>query len=363
VTVSSRTYNLAPDGTYGQYLGGTPPTQGLGTGDTVVLMQLREDGIFRSNIGITNGWKRPALLTLDLYDGDGELVTTIDKKIGPERTVQFNQPFLNLGGRSDISSGYGVITVNFGQHILVYGSVSDNATDDPTTIPMKTGTGSSHQWVAAAAHNPGINNSQWRSDLCLLNLSGAAASVELRFHADVGGTTTLSLTLADGEQRILSDVVGELGITGSGSMEIASSRPLLVSSRIYNQSSVGTLGQFMDGLSPENGMKKADMVWLPQLRQDSSFRTNIGVLNTGVEAAGITVRFYDASGQLLASRQKRLDPETRLQMQEPFSRIADRDDLEACYATVEARFGTGIMVYGSVSDNATNDPTTIPAQW
>jgi hypothetical protein len=363
LTATSRTFNLAPNGTFGQFLGSTPPTQGLETGDSVVLMQLRQDGIFRSNIGITNGWKRPALLTIDLYDGDGSLVTTIDQEVPPERTVQLNQPFSNLGGRSDIRSGYAVVSVDFGQHILAYGSVADNVTDDPTTIPMKTGPGSAHQWVAAAAHNPGANNSQWRSDLCLLNLSGASASVELRFHADSGGTTILSVTLDDGEQRILSDVVGELGINGSGFLEIASSRPVLVSSRIYNESDDGTLGQFVDGQSGGDAMTAGDTVWLPQLRQDASFRTNIGMLNTGAEAAGITIRFFDASGEQLASRQRRLEPGDRLQMQEPFSSHAGRNDLQACYATVELRFGSGVLVYASVSDNSTNDPTTIPAQW
>jgi hypothetical protein len=36
--VGSRTFNKSSAGTFGQYIGSTPPTQGLATGDSTVLM-------------------------------------------------------------------------------------------------------------------------------------------------------------------------------------------------------------------------------------------------------------------------------------------------------------------------------------
>jgi hypothetical protein len=45
------------------------------------------------------------------------------------------------------------------------------------------------------------------------------------------------------------------------------------------------------------------------------------------------------------------------------SRIAGRDDIDGGYATVTVESGGGIIVYASVVDNTTNDPTTVPMKF
>jgi hypothetical protein len=101
-------------------------------------------------------------------------------------------------------------------------------------------------------------------------------------------------------------------------------------------------------------------VWLTQLQQNELFRSNIGVVNTGSDEATVTITMFDHDGTELASRRRRIEQGGRIQLQEPFLRIADRADLTAGYASVTVQAGKGIIVYGSVIDNATNDPTTIP---
>ncbi len=359
LSVGSRTYSVTPHGTFGQFLGGATPVSGLESGGSAVLMQLQENAAKRTNIGIHNGWKRPAEVTLELYDGDGSLVDALDLEIPVERTVQVNRPFLEAAGRSDIDSGYAVLTVGFGRHVTAYASVVDNATSDPTTIPMKGGAGSDHQWIAAAAHGAGVSDSEWRTDLGLLNRSGAAATAEIVLHLD-SGPRRRSLVLADGEQVLLDDVVARLSASGSGALEILSDRPLLATSRTYNAGSDGTFGQYLDGIDTSHAAAAGDTVWLPLLRQDGEFRTNIGVLNTGVGDAEITLRLYAGNGLELATRRLRVSAGNRVQLQEPLSRIAGRQDLASAYATVEVRSGDGVVVYASVVDDATNDPTTIP---
>jgi hypothetical protein len=115
---TSRTYNLTPDGTFGQFLGSAAPTRGIETGDSAVLMQLQENDAFRTNIGITNGWKRPAEVEVSLYDGHGNFVATVERTVPPERTIQLNQPFLEFGGRMDVGTGYAIVHVEFGQHVF-----------------------------------------------------------------------------------------------------------------------------------------------------------------------------------------------------------------------------------------------------
>jgi hypothetical protein len=224
---------------------------------------------------------------------------------------------------------------------------------------MQVGEGFSHQWLAAAAHSGGANDSQWRTDLCLLNRSDATADAVVTFHSDDGISVDTSVVLGDDEQLLLSDVVALLGEDGSGSLEITSNRPIMASSRTYNAGPDGTFGQFIGGAPPAGGAHAGDTVWLAQLRQDDRYRTNLGVLNTGAGDAGLTIRLFDGLGSELASRQRRLAPGERLQLQEPFTRIAGRSDLTSAYATVTVRFGGGVIASASVVDNATNDPTTI----
>ena len=48
-----------------------------------------------------------------------------------------------------------------------------------------------------------------------------------------------------------------------------------------------------------------------------------------------------------------------MQLQEPFSRLAGRTDVDAGYARITVESGDGVIAYASVIDNATNDGTGI----
>jgi hypothetical protein len=359
LTVTSRTFDQAPEGTFGQSLDGVTATGGLVAGEATVLMHLREDGSARSNIGILNQWRRSAEVEVALYEADGSLVASFTQTVPAQATVQINRPFLTVGERSDVGSGYAVVSVFSGQDVYVYGSVVDNATDDPTTIPMKVGAGSDHQWIAAAASGEGAHGSRWRTDLSLLNRSGGASSVDVIFHGDDGDSGMMAIELGTGEQRAVEDVVSAIGMAGTGSIEIVSDRPTLIASRTYNASPAGTFGQYLDGADVGRTARAGQTVWLPQLQQNSSFRSNIGILNTGPGDARFTLRLFDEGGVELADTQRRIGPGERLQLQEPFDRLAGRGDLDAAYASVAVSAGSGVIAYASVIDNVTNDPSTI----
>jgi N-acyl-D-amino-acid deacylase len=361
LTVTSRTYNQTPDGSYGQFLDGVTATGGLEQGESAVLVHLREDASFRTNIGIHNQWRRSARVEIALYAADGSRTASFTERIPPQTTVQINRPFTTIG-HTDVTSGYAVVKVLSGQDVYVYGSVVDNRTDDPTTIPMKVGHGFDHQWVAAAASGEGAHGSRWRTDLCLLNRSNLTASIDVVFHGDDGDSAVMTIELDNGEQRTLEDVVAEIGKAGTGALEIVSSRPILVASRSYNTSADGTFGQYLDGADAARTAASGQTVWLPQLRQDTSFRSNIGLLNTGTGDARMNIRLFDEGGAELAELQRRIGPGERLQLQEPFDRIAGRSDLDAAYAAVRVRSGSGVIAYASVIDNVTNDPSTVPMQ-
>ncbi|MCG6963747.1 MAG: serine hydrolase [Acidobacteria bacterium] len=361
LSVSSRTYSVDPTGTFGQALDGECGTCGLGTGDSVVLMQLREDASGRSNIGILNGWRRPAVVRITLYDGNGVEVVSFDQTVPPEQTVQVNRPFRDRGGRSDIGSGYAIVKVLFGRQVVVYGSVIDAGTNDPTTIPMHRPNGSTSQWIAAAAHGTGVKQSVWRTDLALLNLSSTTATAQVRFHLETG-TVSMSVNLAPRQQVLLGDVVAALGATGTGTLEIVADAEILATSRTYNAGADGTLGQFLGGIPEEATAGVGVPWWILGLHQNSAFRTNIGLANTGTEPATVRVTLFDADGSELANTTWVVAAGATINTLTPFKELAGRSDITSGYARVDVEAGAGIIAYGSVIDNHTNDPTTVAAR-
>ena len=300
-----------------------------------------------------------ARVEVEFHDNHGSLVHADTWIIPPLHTVQFDRPYRTFGGRVDIESGYAVITVLSGQDLYAYGSVIDNTTGDPTAISMKGGGGATRQWIAAAAHSIGAHGSVWRTDVCLLNRSGETTSAEITFHRNNGETGSLSIGVLDGQQIVLGDVVAQLGMAGSGSIEIHSDRPLLASSRTYNAGPDGTFGLFIDGVSAQATADGGDTVWLPQLQQNQAFRTNIGLVNSSDVDARVRIFLYDAAGGEIVSRWRTLEPREWNQFQEPFSRIAGRTDIDAGSAKIEVESGDGVIAYASVIDNTTNDGTAI----
>ena len=41
-----------------------------------------------------------------------------------------------IAGRHDLDAAYASVTVEAGEGVIAYASVIDNATNDPTTVPM-----------------------------------------------------------------------------------------------------------------------------------------------------------------------------------------------------------------------------------
>ena len=199
----------------------------------------------------------------------------------------------------------------------------------------------------------------WRTDVCLLNLSDTTADAEITFHRRNGDRESLTIEVLGGQQIVVGDVVAQVGMSGSGAIEIISDGPLLASSRTYNASADGSLGLFLDGVPTEKTADGDDTVWLAQLRQDSAFRTNIGVANSGDVTARVRICLHDSSGTELACSKRTLDSGGWTQLPEPFLRLAGRNDIVGGYARIEVLSGYGVIAYGSVIDNNTNDGTAI----
>lgn len=215
-------------------------------------------------------------------------------------------------------------------------------------------------WMDNAAHLAGQFGSLWRTDVAARNDGSEAASVQFRLHS-VDGLKTVSGSIEPAEQGVFEDLVGAMGYTGKGCLEVRSDQPLLMSGRIFNQGDEGTFGQFVQGHPFGDGLSHGESAWLLQLRQRAGvFRTNVSVANTGSAPAEVEVQLYDSAGTELATYTLSLDPAELIQDTEPFRVRANRPNLGWGYAKVTATSGFGILVSASVVDSVTNDATTVP---
>jgi hypothetical protein len=71
------------------------------------------------------------------------------------------------------------------------------------------------------------------------------------------------------------------------------------------------------------------------------------------------VHLFDGAGQELATYDVALDAGEWKQENQPFKRKAGQSDMAAGFVRIEVLAGSGVIAYGSVVDNTTNDPTTM----
>ncbi len=374
VIVTSRVYNLvaagqpcSPGGTLGQGFGSHLSRDTLLSGERAWIPGLAENAAYRTNIALTNTGLAPARATVRLYDGTGRQLASYSVDLAPGAWAQENRPLSRLGGRDDLASGYAQVTVEEGGGILAVGSVVDNVTNDPTTVLMvkENGAGATTTWLLVGSHADGANDSTWRTDLVVLSVPPGDAEVTVRVHAP-GGALTTSFDLPSGDQFLLEDVVGRVGVTGSAAIEIVSTRPVVVTSRTFNRVAAddpctpnGTLGQAFGGVTTEEGLSAGESTWLAQLRENAAFRTNIALTNSGDGDATVLVELFDGDGEEVGRYRVMLAPGEWRQENRPFVRRGGRVDVDSGYARVTVEHGSGILAAGSVVDNVTNDPTTI----
>ncbi|MCU0305976.1 MAG: hypothetical protein MUC56_18125 [Thermoanaerobaculales bacterium] len=230
------------------------------------------------------------------------------------------------------------------------------------------GGGATTTWVPVVSRANGANNSTWRSDIGIFNPGTTTATVIIRVHVATG-VISRTITLNGGGQRIITDIIGWIDPDAftSGAVSIISNRTLIITSRTYNRFAVGaicfptgTLGQALGGALVGVGLASGQSAWVPNLVENALFRSNIGYTNTGTTTASLTVRLFNGSGVQVGTYNVSLAPGQWKQASQPFRSVAGIGNLDAGSARITVTSGSGVFAYGSVIDNITNDPTTIP---
>jgi PKD repeat protein len=248
--------------------------------------------------------------------------------------------------------------------LTVHDAVSATATAS-TTITVTSQAAAYRYFVPAIAHNPGISNTMWRSNIGVVNRSGSSASLTVTFHTS-SGDDTRSTTLSTGSAVEWANILESLfGVSPStsiqGSLEIGSNVPLSIVARNFNETSAGTFGQYFPALTQQHALTSGQVGILPLLKKSSEFRTNIGAINLGTSACTILIKLFNASGiQVGTSITLTVPPGIWQQANDVFS--TSGAGYQSCaYATTEIQTSGGLAwLYAAVVDARTGDPTTVP---
>lgn len=220
-------------------------------------------------------------------------------------------------------------------------------------------------FLPAAAHAGGANASAWLTDVALVADGDGPVAATVAFRSG-DGVLSGDLTLAGGEEVLLEDVLGLLGGSGAGPLEITASRPLRLSSRTYTRSRLGngcppgaTYGEALPGVVPVSGLAEDQSAWLLGLAEDDAFRTNVSVANLGGTVAHAVVTLFDGEGRTLGQFDVTVGPGRLEQLNRPIFAATGRRNVSNAYARVAVTEGNGVVPFASVIDGRTNDPMAV----
>lgn len=132
--ITSRTYNLTDQGTYGQFIKGYPVSRFISSGTKGYLLGLQKDSRMRSNVGF-NSLSSGATLKISMYKWDGTFLAAKEKTLQANSHLQINDIFgeLNVEGNSN---SYAIIEVISGS-AFGYASIVNNQSSDPIFVHIQ----------------------------------------------------------------------------------------------------------------------------------------------------------------------------------------------------------------------------------
>src|SRR5260221_6541540 len=159
--------------------------------------------------------------------------------------------------------------------------------------------------------------------------------------------------------KILDDVVTAVfSATGVGGIRLTCDDDFVATSRIFAATATGTLGQFVQGLDLATAIKNGVLI---QMKSSATFRTNIGALNPNNATATVIWRLYDKNNALIGAPKVETFAPYGVLRPSNVTGYFNSGSADLSDAWVGFTSDQPIFAYVSVLDNATTDPTYIPA--
>ena len=369
--VSSRTYNVTSNGTLGQFIPAIPfasfigkPAQGLSP--VLSLQQLVQSKAFRTNVGLIEASGQSASVLLSVFSGSGQKLLELPFNLAANQQLQLNG-FLAQNNIS-LNDGRIELRVTKGEgRVTAYASTIDNVTNDPLLVaPVQLGLTQASKWVlpgVADLVNPIAN---WRTDMRVFNSGTTPQTATLTFLPQGGQPSTATLTIAPAATEALDNVVatlfGKSNVGGVVHVTTPTDSGLVVTGRTYNQTGNGTFGQFIPAVTVAEaaGVGSAPLHVL-QVEDSTRFRTNLGI-------AEVTGKPVTVEVQVILPDSK-VTPTVRIPLAaDEFRQLAIIRELglgNVYNARIAVRVVEGegkVTAYGSIIDEATQDPMYVAAQ-
>jgi len=369
--VTSRTFNVASTGTLGQFIPAIPFANFLSNPSaTLSLQQLAQSTAFRTNLGIAEAGGQQAPIIITAFDGGGHQMLNLPLTLKPGQLLQLNSIF-SENGISSLSNGRAEVKLagNSGGRVTAYASVVDNASADPFFVPpVALGSVGFSRYVVPGVADLTSPIASWRTDVRAFNSSASPQTATFTFYPfqNPGAAVSKDIPISPGEVHAFDNVLQSLfGLQNTGGalhMTTTSNVPFVVTARTYNQTSAGTLGQFITAVTPSDAVGAGDRsLQILQAEESPRYRTNLGIVE--VTGKPVTVEI------VVTLPDSRVSPRLTLNLAAFEARqLAVLHDISIgniynARISVRVIDGTGkVTAYASVVDQQTQAPTYIPAQ-
>lgn len=225
--------------------------------------------------------------------------------------------------------------------------------------------------IPVAAHAAGANGTSWRTDLSIQNVQAEPLVIEVSvvetgeglldnvFPVSLNGASSVtipangSLTLTD----VLKSHRGRLET--SGALLVGGDRVFAVTSRTYDVTPNGTVGQTVSG-SPDVASGSGEgALFIPGLVSNAAQRTNLGLVMSASTPLVVAVSIRGTDGRSLGERTFNVAAGMTTHVQFSATSVAAAP-FDVAGAVVRIRSGDGTAIaYASVVDNATGDASYI----
>ncbi len=284
---SVRTLAVLPGGRAGLAYTALAPNDTLEA--PAALYGLREDGSFRSNVGLLNAGDPvtggPVSLRVTVFSGaagDGRSETLPDVTLAPGQWTQLNRVLASAG----YAQGWATVERVAGtDSFYAYGVVNDNVTSDGSFLPpwAVNPPRTARQTLSVA-----VETSAFSTEAVLTNRENTPLTLLLVYQeslgASPGGLASASVTLQAGEQRFIPHVVTAIGGQpagdAAGSIAIQTPSGAAASYVAGGRTTTpapggGSFGTFSFAVPFERGA--ATEAWVYGLKQDGLSRSNLGI--------------------------------------------------------------------------------------
>jgi hypothetical protein len=141
LVTSARTYTTVENnGSYGQFIPGLTPPEGLGRGERALqVLQLEQSDQFRSNVGFVELTGNPVTLKVSMHMPDTKATPSITVPLAGNEFRQLGriiEGFLGTGSQTYNARVTVEVTEGSGR-VAAYASIIDNESLDPTYVPSQ----------------------------------------------------------------------------------------------------------------------------------------------------------------------------------------------------------------------------------